>query len=244
MISARQSRRLNSIGTPANWALYLPKSATVALFLLTFSVATQVRAQSPGTFSPTGSMKQARVNFTATLLLNGKVLVAGGGNTQLATKTAELYDPVTRTFAYTGNMTASRREHAATLLPNGKVLITGGINDQDTTLASAELYDPVSGSFGTTGSMIVPRSDHTATLLVSGKVLIAGTEPETELYAPATGKFSSTGPMPNAAVFAAANALSDGDVFIAAGEEEPNSTGEIYDLDGGIFAVSEYDRPA
>ena len=117
---------------------------------------------------------------TATLLPNGKVLLAGGfansvwdysGSTSC--NVANLYDSATGVFSGTGSMTANRVGHTATLLANGKVLIAGGA-DQDPTgtgLASAELYDPSTGTFTQTGSMAVGRFLHTATLLQNGKVL-------------------------------------------------------------------------
>src|SRR5205807_3768672 len=88
---------------------------------------------------------------TATLLNNGKVLIAGGidsNNSYL--KTAELYDPATRTFTpITPGMNAARARHTATLVPNGTVLLSGGFvvlpnGTLDTnTAGTAEIYDPV-----------------------------------------------------------------------------------------------------
>ena len=86
-----------------------------------------------GTFASTANMKVTRVFHTATLLSNGKVLVAGGHDAS-----AELYDPTTATFAATGSMSVGRSAHTATLLANGKVLIAGGQNLSGT-LATTEL---------------------------------------------------------------------------------------------------------
>ena len=103
-------------------------------------------------------MQNGRFNHTATLLFNGKVLVAGGANftgaypSLFATLAdAELYDPATGTWTATGAMTIPRQYHTATLLPDGQVLVAGGTSDVYTgsepdrynSLSSAELYDPI-----------------------------------------------------------------------------------------------------
>ena len=135
----------------------------------------------PGTFTPTGSLTGARQFHTATLLTNGKVLIAGGEAIPPNPTTwarAELYDPSTGTFTAIGNMTTPRYMHTATLLPNGKVLIAGGRQSSDPasppTLSSAELYDPATGTFNATHDMTAARWLPTATLLNTGQVLFAG----------------------------------------------------------------------
>jgi hypothetical protein len=127
----------------------------------------------PNPFTTTGSMADNRGGHTATLLPNGKVLVAGGGSTGAPLNSAELYDPASGTFTTTGSLYIGRTKHTATLLPNGKVLIAAGANSTFY-LTSAELYDPASGAFTTTASLSTARTYHTATLLPNGQVLTAG----------------------------------------------------------------------
>ena len=127
-----------------------------------------------GTWSPTGSLNDARYVHTATLLPDGKVLVAGGYN-GYPMASAELYDPAAGTWAATGALTTTQFYQTATLLPNGQVLAAGGVNGTGH-LASAELYDPAAGTWSGAASLITARSRHTATLLADGKVLAFGGE--------------------------------------------------------------------
>lgn len=77
-------------------------------------------------FVPTANMTSPRLAHTATLLADGKVLIAGGADSNGDLKTAELFDPVAKTFAATGSMSAARQAHTATRLANGKILVSGG----------------------------------------------------------------------------------------------------------------------
>ena len=138
---------------------------------------------SSGRWTATGSMATARVAFGATLLADGKVLVAGGIDIavyidQLAT--AEMYDPSSGRWTATGSMAEGRRP-MATLLTDGKVLVVG-----DDHTRSAELYDPRSGQWAATTSTLVARSG-TATLLLDGRVLVVGGDKSAEIYDPKGG---------------------------------------------------------
>ena len=125
---------------------------------------------------------------SASLLLNGMVLIAGGGipDGPYASYSSGLYVPDTGIFASTGFMTAPRISHTATLLRDGTVLMAGGgsvtfVNQncgysgtELPPLGSAELYSPSAGAFTSAGNMTTGRYGHTATLLPNGTVLITG----------------------------------------------------------------------
>ena len=116
----------------AAWIVYI---AALALAATTFSFAAS------GAWSPTGSMLSARDGHTATLLVNGKVLAAGGTNNGVALTSAELYTPTAGTWASTGSLNVARTLARAVLLSNGSVLVMGGcVNDcLSATTNSAEL---------------------------------------------------------------------------------------------------------
>ena len=221
-----------------NQRLRHKKLVRVFVFLGVVGCASIVLAQSAGPFSVAGNMTTPRCFHTATLLGDGRVLIAGGRTAdQSALASAELYDPSTGTFSLVGQMSTPRAEHTATLLANGRVLIAGGNPgppDGDPT-PSAELYDPTTGTFTPTGSMSAARGGHTATLLPDGRVLVAGGYGPApyldslcaELYDPIAGTFTPTGSMHRAWYLAGgATLLADGTVLV--GEE-------VYDPSTGLF---------
>ncbi len=226
--------------------------STLAIFcaFVLLAVTTRIPAM-PGQLVPTGNTTVARFSHTATLLRNGKVLVAGGMTRNgVWLDSAELYDPANGRFTPTGTLHAQRAGATATLLANGKVLIAGGADGSGKSLASAELYDPDSGSFSLTGNMIAPRAHAIAVLLRTGRVLIAGGSASgdddqltsAELYDPAMGLFAPTGGMHGRRSAFTAVTLKDGRVLVAgglSGGQYPyhtiEATAEIYDASTGRF---------
>jgi N-acetylneuraminic acid mutarotase len=207
-----------------------------------------------GVFVPTGSLHEPRDDHTATLLANGKVLVAGGSGTNgLTLASAELYDAVTGEWIPTGALNTPRFYHKATLLTNGKVLVVGGGNGSVRSLAGAELYDPATGTWTVTGPLNTGREGHTATLLLNGKVLVAGGERydltryfsvgSTELYDPATGIWTLSGSLNEPHEWHTATLLPNGKVLVAGGFNDDSpwpqlDSAELYDPASGTWTLT------
>jgi len=197
-------------------------------------------------FIQVGEMIDARVEHTATRLLDGSVLMVGGfavaGGSALAS--AELFDPATKTFRLAADMHEDRAEHAATRLPSGNVLVSGGISLPGTTpaLSSAEIYNWRRGYFRRTGSMIVPRVGHDATLLTTGKVLVVDGDPTGgtagELFDPATQSFTRTaGDM--SAAHDTATTLVSGRVLVAGDTGLTGQPADLYDPVSDSFRLTQ-----
>ncbi len=137
---------------------------------------TEIYTPSTHTFSDgPASLLQARANHTATLLPNGKVLIAGGGPT--GNQGAEIYDPVGATSTYSASMMAHERNaHTATLQPNGLVVLAGGYDQTNTLQNNFEYYDYQNDVFTAGGSLspLGAVQGHTARLMGDGTVLLVG----------------------------------------------------------------------
>ena len=198
-----------------------------------------------GIWTRINNMNVARGAHTATLLLNGKVLVVGSHGT--SANTSELYDPATGIWSFTGNtITPHYGYHTANLLPNGKVLVAGGFDSPSNVSASAELYDPATGTWTATGSLNNARHDHRSTLLDNGTVLVEGGAPATgilasaEIYDPATGTWTLTGSLNSARWRHTETLLPNGKVLVAGGINRggPTASAEIYDPATGNWTVT------
>jgi hypothetical protein len=200
-----------------------------------------------GSVSPASPMLEPRSGHSATLLPDGKVLIAGGmRRNQDFYRSAELYDPATGTFRATGEMEIARVGPAAVLLHSGKVLIIGGWVGHGAT-KTTELYDPATGTFTMAAKMVALRGRPTATLLANGDVLVAGGADHdapggvasAEIFRAADGKFELVGSMHVARIAHTATMLKDGRVLIAGGRgDSVNASAEIYDPAARQFTVT------
>jgi hypothetical protein len=133
-----------------------------------------------GAFSPVGAMTQARYGHTATLLPDGRVLIAGGTTPDLpdtdVSAAMEVFDPATGRFSSAGSLLRPRSHHTATLLADGQILFAGGRTFGEGTLATAtlEMVDLGRAQSRLVTSSWTTRYRHTATRLPSGEVILAG----------------------------------------------------------------------
>lgn len=202
-----------------------------------------------GTWSPTGSLADARWGHTATRLRDGRVLIAGGvDETNVTNRFAEVFDPAAAggTGAFSspgGTMRAGRYLHTANMLPSGQVLFVGGATASSK--QSAERFDPMlAGGLGafvdTAGAPVFAHVAHIGTQLSSGEVVFGTgcgdscTPPVTEAdrYDPATDEFVAAGTY-TPRRFTQGSALPSGKVAWIGGVTPSNtaeSAVEVYDL--------------
>jgi N-acetylneuraminic acid mutarotase len=182
-----------------------------------------------------GAMSTPRFEHTATLLDDGRILVAGGQGPPIsgsseALATTELYDPAVDSFRKSNDMGDARFNHVAVKLPDRSVLVTGGAGgtNGDTSLATAEVFNPGDGSWTAVGPLTGGRTGHSAAVFPDGRVLVAGGESvnrgnrrslaTAELFTLDQREWRSAGNMNCPRSEAAAALLGDGSVIVVAGD--------------------------
>lgn len=203
------------------------------------------------------TMTDGRSSHTATLLPNGKILIAGGeGETSqhnaIPLNKTEIFDSYNLTCTVNTQMTSSRSSHTATILSDGRVLFCGGESYTGpnvplvSTVMTAELYNSNLGIFTQiAGTINFARMKHTSTKLPNGKVLITGglvpnegPSLSAELFDPVTNTFSITGSMITPRYRHSATLLPNGKVLITGGTtnlSSQTSKCELYDPSTGTF---------
>jgi hypothetical protein len=198
---------------------------------------TELYDPTTGSWSATGNLNIPRIDFTATVLTNGKVLVAGGvDNQNEILSSAELYDPATGGWSFTGDLITARFFHTATPLQDGRILVAGGWIFDDifggSVTADAEVYDPSVGSWSSTSGLHDFRDFQTATRLQDGHVLVAGGYGTAELYDSVAGTWTTVGDLDANKLldFHTATLLPDGEVLVAGGLEIWRALNEWFNL--------------
>ena len=189
-----------------------------------------------GRWMRVSDMSTPRVNFTATLLKSGKVLIVGGqfewvvpGNT---TDSVEMYDPTSQKFTNAASLGSPRAGQTATLLSDGRVLVAGGYTSLGIqALTSTEIYNPANDTWSPGAPMSLGRAQAAAVPLKNGTVLVVGggqtgvmgtgTQPAgtlAEIYDPAKDAWTPAGNLAyGRAVHPTATLLADGRVLVVGG---------------------------
>lgn len=179
-------------------------------------------------FSPGPEMLSPRASGTATLLPDGRVLLAGGfpGEGRPPQDSAEVYDPATDTFTALEAMRQPRAEHTATVLPDGRVLLAGGRGDDGRPLTSTEILD--AGRFVAGPELSTPRAAHAAVAVGAEILLVGGTSDgvrglaSTEVLR--SGRWVAGPTMDTPRVKHAAVALPDRTVLVVGGSRDVEGT--------------------
>ena len=207
------------------------------------------------TWTSTPALTHPHFGATVTLLLNGRILLAGGTG-GASTGAVEIFDPALDTWNDAPSMSKARRYHTATLLQNGNVLVTGGLLLDDMSITpSAEVFDPKASKWIKAAPMLTARMAHTATRLENGTVLVVGGSTSAitaavERYDPVLNQWTEMASLESARTIHSATLLDNGAVLVAGGVDATSSvlrSSELFDpkterwvasglLDHGRFA--------
>jgi N-acetylneuraminic acid mutarotase len=199
----------------------------------------------PVQWTPAGSLASARSGHTATLLDDGRVIVAGGFNDTTTFASVEIYDPAANSWSSSDPLRTARAGHSATRLLDGTVLVVGGTAD-GTALTSVERFDPTTGAWFPAASLGTARLGHSAVLLPDGSVLVAGGTgasgtalASVERYDPATDAWTPASDMHAARHYHTATLLSTGAVIVAGGQADTETLASVerYDYARDIWLV-------
>jgi YVTN family beta-propeller protein len=184
-------------------------------------------------WTPTEAMGIPRFSHTASLLPDGRVLIAGGRAPTGATASVEIFDPETNRFTPGPPLPGVRESHGALSLPDGRVLVAGGTGQSP--LSDALLYQPDLQVWAPAGEMSHARAYFEMVLLADRRVLVAGGRAgsdslvSAEVFDPLSGMWTPVHDMHNARYLHAIAALPGGGAIVAGGVNTANTdTVEIW----------------
>ncbi len=184
-----------------------------------------------GNFTSISGLDGSRGGHTATLLLDGRILIVGGGYPAASGKAAEIYDPTSNAFTEVGELHNERRNHKAVLLRDGRVLVVGGVKGEPASpeqVTAAELYDPATGTFSPAGTPGITPIRAAAVLRKGEVFLIGGEDGNVVLYDPASGTFGRTGDsIGQNRLFYTTTVLRDGRVLIVDGLKDGEASDHV-----------------
>lgn len=198
--------------------------------------STEIVDPAADTSTPGPTLALARVEHTATLLADGRVLVAGGKGTKGAETSAEILDLANGTTSAAAALPYDVASHTATRLADGRVFLAGGFNQYGGAYPFTAIYDPNANTWTKGPSLLVARGLHTATALPDGSVLLAGgrgtglrgatgtPNGALERFVPQTNAIVSAGSLVEHRAGHTASLLADGSVLFTGGDGEDGAT--------------------
>lgn len=208
----------------------LLNDGSVLVFGDTDEGSAEIYEPASGTWSVTGSMVDPRRWASASVLEDGRVLVAGGSDVTKtggsAFTTAEIYDPSSGTWSAIAPMMEEHYGQSSASV-GGKVILFGEF--------LAEIYDPGTGIWSSGGVPAVPRAQGTNALVrKDGKIMVSGGEWQQpgwygqnhvmgtiQIFDPATLQFDSESipPMSSPRIYHYSFPQADGRIVMVGGAE-------------------------
>jgi Kelch motif len=253
--------------TPASTTQTSSTAATPASTIPAPSSAPSPAPQSPeypldpAMFTILAPLSQARFEHTATMLPDGRVLIAGGRYLEFGSdhevlseglRSVEIFDPVTRRWSAGPDMERRRQRHVALGLADGRVLVAGGNYSEDGPLrdATGEIFDPMTGEWS--APFDLPLEPASAVVLLDGTVLLLGHDDEafsnkgySATYDPESGAFGPVRRVAGMSIGSMATLLRNGSVLAAGswrgygdGPPELRPEAAIYDPGTGVWTAT------
>ena len=177
------------------------------------------------TYQSTGSLNVPRHGHSATLLLDGRVLVVGGYANYQYLDGAEIYNPANGTWTATQPLFSHGVDHSAILLKDGRVLVVGGSMGGDPGPDDrAEIFNSVGNTWSAAAYHEGIATGFGSVLLSDGRVLFtSGRNTDTYIYNPINDTWQPGGAISIRRTYPETVLLKDGRVMVSGGDATNNN---------------------